>query len=239
MRAASVEHEASIFSESQSLWVVFNPADRIENDILSFSTNNPLTTTASGSQYGGTDEDDAYDEQHRRSGRFDHEDSGDDGDDELLDDPLVSLSNRINQWQLATEAAVSDNIASWDLDAELVNLLLDTSILRRVPAFYGDHCFENMSKADYVRYKRAAAMLKKSLTRKGSARPGPELVQRVLELLQWQNLIRTSGSLVNDYIINTLARTQFVSPKYGDVEFSDTATSSSLVLCGGSSWNDI
>lgn len=230
VRATPVEPEASVFSESQSLWVVFNPTDRIENDILSFSTNNPLTTTESDSELDESQDSDDEDEKHE----------GNEEHDDLIDDLQMSLSNRINEWQLTTEAAVLDNIASWDLDAELVSLLLDTSILRRVPAYYGDRYFENMSKADYVRFKRATAMLKRSLTRKGNTGTNPELIQRVLELLQWQNLLRTSGSsLINDYIVNTLARTQFRNPSYRDVEFSDTATSSSLVICGGSSWNDI
>lgn len=207
---------------------MFDPADKLENDILSFSTNNPLTATEeSGEELSGeeSETDDEFDEH--------------DEHDELIDGLQMSLSNRINEWQLTTEAAISDNIALWDLDAELVSLLLDTSILRRVPAYYGDHLFENMSKADYVRFKRATLILKKSLTRKGYSGKNPELLQRVLELLQWQNLLRTSGLLVNDYIVNTLARTQFKDPVYKDVEFSDTATSSSLVICGGSSWNDI
>lgn len=229
VRAVPTEHESSLFSESESLWVVFNPADRIENDILSLSTNNPLTTTDESLEEEGFQDQDSEEDLA----------SEEEEDDDLIDHLQMSLSNRINEWQLTTEAAVSDNIASWDLDAELVSLLLDTSILRRVPAYYGDHYFENMSKADYVRFKRATAVLKRSLTRKGYKSHSPELLQRVLELLQWQNLLRTSGSLVNDYIVNTLARTQFRDPPFKDVEFSDTATSSSMVLCGGSSWNDI
>lgn len=226
-RATSADRESSLLSESQSLWVLFNPADRIENDILSFSTNNPLTAT---------EEDSGAEDQSEEESETDDDDEE---HDELIDGLQMSLSNRINEWQLATEAAVSDNIASWDLDAELVSLLLDTSILRRVPAYYGDNLFENMSKADYVRFKRATSILKKSLTRKGYTGKNPELLQRVLELLQWQNLLRTSGLLVNDYIVNTLARTQLRDPAFKNVEFSDTATSSSLVMCGGSSWNDI
>lgn len=229
--SAPVENESSLFSESQSLWVVFNPPDKLENDILSFTTtNNPLTATDDESEF--------------QSGEEDAADTGDEADEDDYDDDLLdglqqTLSSRINEWQLATEAAVLDNVASWDLDAELVDLLLDKSILRRVPAYYGDHYFENMSRADYVRFKRATAMLKKSLTRKGYKSGNQELLTRVLELLQWQNLLRTSGSLVNDYIVNTLARTHFVDPPYKDVEFSDTATLSSLVICGGASWNDI
>lgn len=231
--AAPVENESSLFSESQSLWVVFNPPDKLELDILSVSTNNnPLTATDEESELqSGEDSADEYDE-------YDEYDD-DEADDDLIDGLDQTLSKRINEWQLATEAAVLDNQASWDLDAELVPLRLHKSVLRRVPAYYGDRYFENMSKAEYVRFKRATAILKKSLTRKGYKSSNPELLTRVLELLQWQNLLQTSGSLVNDYIVNTIARTHFVDPPMKDVEFSDTATLSSLVICGGSSWNDI
>lgn len=227
--AAPVENESSLFSESQSLWVVFNPPDKLELDILSLSTaNNPLTASDEESEVqSGEDSADEY------------EYDADEADDDLIDGLDQTLSKRINEWQLATEAAVLDNQASWDLDAELVPLRLDKSVLRRVPAYYGDHYFENMSKAEYVRFKRATAMLKKSLTHKGYKSSNRELLTRVLELLQWQNLLQTSGSLVNDYVVNTIARTHFGDPPFKDVEFSDTATLSSLVICGGSSWNDI
>ncbi|SGZ55993.1 CIC11C00000005114 [Sungouiella intermedia] len=239
VRATPVENESSLFSESQSLWVVFNPPDKLENDILSFSTNNPLTATDDESEFQS--EFQSGDEENAADGNATDAayPADDEYDDELYDGLHQSLSSRINEWQLATEAAVLDNVASWDLDAELVQLLLDKSILRRVPSFYGDHYFENMSKADYMRFKRATTMLKKSLSRKGYKNSNPELLTRVLELLLWQSLLQTSGSLVNDYIVNTLARTHFVDPPYKDVEFSDTATLSSLVICGGSSWNDI
>lgn len=218
VRPVTEENASSLFSESQSLWVVFNHADRMENDILSFSTTNSFATQT---EEGGEEE----------------ESEGQENDD-LIDEIQVSLSSRIDQWQTTTDTAVSDNVASWDLDSELVSQLLDTSILRRVPAFYGDQYFENMSKADYVRFKRASAILKKSLT--GKRVPDNDLISRLLKLLQWQNLLQTPGSLVNDYIANTLARTGHLrGPVFRDVEFSDTATSSSMVMCGGSSWNDI
>lgn len=214
VRPVVTENESSLFSESQSLWVVFNPVEKVENDILSLSTTNSFATQTE-------DEEDTREE-----------------NDDLIDALEMTLSHKIDQWQHSTDAAVSDNIASWDLDEELVSLLLDKSILRRVPAYYGDHYFENMSKADYVRFKRASNILKQSLT--GNIAPDKDLISRVIELLQWQNLLRTSGSLVNDYIANTLARTNHMQgPLFRDVEFSDTATSSSFIMCGGSSWNDI
>lgn len=215
------ETESAVLSESQSLWVVFNP-DRLDNDVILFSTTNPLTTEDSGQAVS-------------ESGS---ECSEETDNDDLIDEVQPSLSSRIDKWQNATDAAVSDNIASWDLDLDLVSRLLDTSILRRVPSFYGDEYFENMSKADYARFKRASAILRKLLTKKGSP-VVEDIITRLLQVLQWQNLLNTLGSLVNDYIMNTLARTQ---PTVGfrDVEYSDTATLSSMVMCGGGLlWNDI
>lgn len=216
------ETESAVLSESQSLWVLFNP-DRVDNDVILFSTTNPLTTEAS----------------EEMESEEESEDNDETDNDDLIDEVQPSLLSRIDQWQNATDAAVSDNIASWDLDSDLVTKLLDTSILRRVPAFYGDEYFENMSKADYVRFKRASAILRKLLTTKGAPNVDKDLITRLLQVLQWQNLLSTLGTLVNDYIINTLARTQ--PPVFGfrDVEYSDTATSSSMVMCGGSLWNDI
>lgn len=218
---APEETESAVLSESQSLWVVFNP-DRLDNDVILFSTTNPLTTEGSG-------------EAVSESGS---ECSEETDNDDLIDEVQPSLSSRIDQWQNATDAAVSDNIASWDLDLDLVSQLLDASILRRVPAFYGDHYFEKMSKAEYARFKRASAILRKLLSKKG-APVDKDLITRLLQVLQWQNLLSTLGTLVNDYIVNTLARTQ---PTVGfrDVEYSDTATLSSMVMCGGGLlWNDI
>lgn len=215
------ETESAVLSESQSLWVVFNP-ERLDNDVILFSTTNPLTTEGSGQAVS-------------ESGS---ECSEETDNDDLIDEVQPSLSSRIDKWQNATDAAVSDNIASWDLDLDLVSRLLDTSILRRVPSFYGDEYFENMSKADYARFKRASAILRKLLTKKG-APVVEDIITRLLQVLQWQNLLNTLGSLVNDYIMNTLARTQ---PTVGfrDVEYSDTATLSSMVMCGGGLlWNDI
>ncbi|KAF3988444.1 hypothetical protein FT663_03296 [Candidozyma haemuli var. vulneris] len=230
-RRVSVRHtvpeetESAVLSESQSSWVVFNP-DRVDNDVISFSTTNPLTTEGSGEAVSDNESEASHESEETDN-------------DELIDEVQPSLSSRIDQWQNATDAAaVSDNIASWDLDSDLVTKLLDTSILRRVPAYYGDTYFENMSKAEYMRFKRASAILRKSLTKKG-APVDKDLITRLLQVLQWQNLLSTSGTLVNDYIINTLARTQ-PSVGFRDVEYSDTATSSSMVMCGGgSSWNDI
>ncbi|QRG39456.1 hypothetical protein FDK38_003899 [Candidozyma auris] len=221
-RPVSDETESCVLSESQSSWVLFDPER--DNDVISLSNTNPLTTEGSGEAVSDYESD---------------VDSDETDNDDLIDEVQPSLSSRIDQWQNATDAAVSDNIASWDLDSDLVAKLLDTSVLRRVPAYYGDTYFENMSKQEYARFKRASAILRKSLTKKGAPAVDKDLITRLLQLLQWQNLLTTSGTLVNDYIMNTLARTQPPLAGFRDVEYSDTATSSSMVLCGGGTWNDI
>lgn len=206
------DHASSLLSEA--LWVVFNPADRM--DVLSLSTN-PLTTEES-------------DLEHTRplEPALDLDILAD------PDSPPGALSLRIAEWQRATETEVTDNMASWDLDDALAPQL-DRSLLPKVPAFYGDLHFDAFSPADYARFQRALARLKSSLTRKGYSRGDPALLSRLLDLLHWQRLLRSLGSLVTDYVANTLARTH-VDFRRGD--FSDSA-SSSLVMCGPSSWNDL
>lgn len=207
-RPETEDNESSLLLESQSLWVVFNPADRLDNDVLLFSTTNPLTE--------GEAEEEEEEEYHGG----------------------LQLLLRIDRWQNTTDAEVLDNIALWDLDSELVAQLLDTLILRKVPAFYGDHYFDGMSKTDYARFRRASSLLRKLLTRKGADKVDSQLILRLLQLLLWQNLLNTLGTLVNDYIFNTLARSNMVPTPCREAERSDTA-SSSLVMCGSSSWNDI
>lgn len=229
-RTATPDYASSILSESQALWVVFNPADRM--DVLSLSTNNPLTSTE---EEFDELEDEEHEQHEQHEQELDHEDS--DSDDDQLDSLAGSLSVRINEWQRATETEVSDNMASWDLDAALVEQILDRSLLGKVPAFYGDLYFDGFSLADYARFRRASTRLKGSLTRKGYSKSDPALLTRLLELLHWQRLLKSLGSLVTDYVVNTLARTNMGEP-FGNVEFSDSA-SSSLVMCGPSSWNDL
>lgn len=234
-RAETSEKEVSLFSESQNSWVVFNPQDQVPYDILSFSTSNPLTSSDEGNELDGEETTELA--QHPRSLESDNYEE-DHEDDDLIEDLHTSLSNRINEWQKAKETSVSDNIASWDLDADLVSQMLDTSILREVPSFYGDKYFDGMSKADFANFKKTSALLRRSLTRNGYESSDPDILTRLLSLLQWQSLLRGSGSLVNDYIVNTRSRVHLGRPSYVP-EFSDTATSSSLVLCGGPSWNDV
>lgn len=257
--AESVEKEVSLFSESQNSWVVFNPQDLIPYDILSFSTSNPLTSSDEEVEENEVDTNEVDEHEvdelveaaitAQISARIRSQLNKDNlnvvhdephENDDLIEDLHLSLSNRINEWRNTTDTSVLDNVASWDLDADLVHQMLDTSILQQVPAFYGDRFFDNMSKSDYARFKTTSARLKRSLTRKGFESTDPDFLTRLFSLLQWQSLLRGSGSgsLVSDYIMNTRSRVHFRRPDFTP-EFSDTATSSSLVMCGGNSWNDV
>lgn len=234
-----VEKEVSLFSESQNSWVVFTPQEQAQYDILSFSSSNSLEVSE-GSEIEDIEILDEHDgaESSARGDLSVALDEEAHEDDDLIEDLHYSLSNRINEWQQTTDTFVSDNIASWDLDADLVSQMLDTSILLKVPAFYGDRLFDGMSKSEFVRFKRTSVRLRRSLTRNGYDSSDPDILSRLFSLLQWQTLLRNSGSMVDDYIVNTRSRVQFGTPKYA-LEFSETATSSSMVMCGGPSWNDI
>lgn len=234
IQQTSDDHASSFFSDSQTSWVVFGPDDHVANDILLLSTENQLTETESD----GNSEQDLDETQSLARSKVSE------ADDDLIDDLHYNLSSRINEWQKttdtdATAALVSDNVALWDLDAEFMSQVLDTSILRRVPAYYGDQYFQNMTKAEYLRFRKTSLILRKSLTRKGFDTRDPQLISRLLNLLKWRDLLQSPGSLVEDYIVNTLSRVHLQTRVFKDAEFSDSATSSSLVLCGGGSWNDI
>lgn len=242
-RAISEDRASSFFSDSQSSWVVFNHTEPRPHDILSLSTENPLSETEdeTGSVGHGQSRDLLQEPKILFSGKISAQAHV--PDEETIEKSQVPLSSRINEWQeSADNSVVSDNVASWDLDEDLISQVLDTTILRRVPAYYGDSCFKDMSPAEFARFQRSSAILQKSLTRKGYDTSDPELVPRLARLLNWRDLLRTSGSLVDDYIANTLSRANFQDRTYRDVEISDTATSSSLIICGagtGDSWNDI
>ncbi|OBA20950.1 hypothetical protein METBIDRAFT_169890 [Metschnikowia bicuspidata var. bicuspidata NRRL YB-4993] len=238
VRTVSEDRASSFFSDSQTSWVVFNPAELRPFDILSLSTEHPFTSTEDDGFLLEAREDavSAVGPRRHFSGsqialsQVSHEG--------LIND--LALSRRINEWQKTTDTSVSDNVASWDLDEDLVGQVLETPVLRRVPAYYGDEYFKNMSRIEYIRFQRSSAVLRQSLCRNGVDASDPELVPRLLRLLKWQDLLRSPGSLVDDYIVNTLSRVNLRQRVHAETEFSDTA-SSSPVMCGGSSgtWNDI
>lgn len=206
VQAVSEERALSFFSNSQSSWVVFDPQPV---DILSYSTKHPLTET----------ESEADAEQPAVGG----------------DETQHALSYRIDEWQNATESAVSENAASWDLDEDLVRAS-DTSAMGQVPALYGNELFANMSQAEFLRFRRSSAILRSSLTRSGFNASDPLLLSRLMTLLRWKDLLKCSASLVDDYVYNMVSRSHFC--RSAD-EASETATSSLMVMCGGNSWNDL
>lgn len=84
-----------------------------------------------------------------------------------------NLDNKINNWkqnnfeESIDESVVDDNIASWDLDENLINSNLDKSIIERKtkrspPQFYGDSLFN--SRNDYHKFRKISPNLSASLS---------------------------------------------------------------------------
>lgn len=243
VQAVSEDRASLFFSDSQTSWVVFDQTELPPHDILSFSTENPLTSTEDESESAIEGDETSQIFQNQGQAYSGRDSSLHETDDELIDGLNPSLSHRINAWQKnTTETSVSDNVASWDLDEDLIHDVLDTTVFQLVPAYYGDHLFRNMSRSEYLRFRKCSAVLQKSLSTKGSFGHDPDMVSKLLSLIKWRDLLRSSGSLVDDYVANTLSRAHLQNePVFKDTEFSDTATSSSLILCGGSggAWNDL
>lgn len=317
----------SILSDLQSLWVLFDPANTIrthssvahESDILSF-------TNDTGSQITETDSDGTNSQYHGEQRQRDVEEDDDD-DDSLIDNfesrdstPSQSrleqlfqlapaqesgnLDNRINQWkQNDLDELIDDNVASWDLDENLISQILDTLLInklkgKKIPPqdFYGDDFFANYLKSDYIKFKKISNNLKHNLSREASTNEKlisstlPEIINQLLvkflnqhdhsshrqnnvdvmnqQRKRYSTILNQSTStnhLISSIIENQLnpntplATSGFNSPMQNSqdpgspgtlhlshsLEFSDTATSSSLVLCGGmrvgggNSWGDI
>lgn len=203
-----VERANSLLSESQSLWVLFNPlyatsATKAEADILSLTADSQRTE-------GDDDEEDdeAIPQQYTssRDGRH-HELEDDDSlvdklkPDNTEDDGTPgriqrlflnyagtdsSLRKRINDWkslQAVTETATldEDNVASWDLDENIVAELLQQSqavtpkslspqasqlLGSRDHKYYGDEVFGDFSTREINLVKKITQELKSSLNRK-------------------------------------------------------------------------
>lgn len=231
VRAASQDHASSFFSESQTSWVVFSPGEQILNDVLSFSTRSRLTDNEEDASIA-----------HISGQALVSAAQAD--EDAALTSSRDSLSSRINAWQTAVDEPISDNVASWDLDADLGSHRVDTKLrhahVQPVPDFYGSELLRGLLHEKQLQFHRSCARLRSSLTRRGCTQH-PDIIARLLGLLRWQELLKTPGSLVDDYVATTLSRANLHGSltRY-ERERSDTATSSSAVMCGGdNSWNDI
>ncbi|KAK7687356.1 hypothetical protein QCA50_009221 [Cerrena zonata] len=186
-----------------------------------------------------------------------------------------NLDTRINNWRNSNrDDLIDDNVASWDLDEDLISQILDKTIIRNevgglskshVPSnFYGDDFLKNLNKKDYIKFKNITKNLKKSLNT-NQKETTLDLVNKIISNYHQNNQNTLNrGNLVNKMhhhqkryssILNESTTTNdntdyTFNPTYHDdgfrmLEQSETATSSSLVLCGGvgfggnSSWGDI
>lgn len=207
-----VERANSLLSESQSLWVLFNPLDvtsatKAETDILSLTADSQRTED-------DDDEEDDEDvlQQHiaPRDGRhleledndslvdkLKHDNSEADGTPGRIQRLFFnyagtdsSLRKRINDWkslQTVTETSTldEDNVASWDLDENIVAELLQQSqavtpkllspqtsqlLGSRDHKYYGDEVFEDYSMREINLVKKVTQELKSSLNRKAESK---------------------------------------------------------------------
>lgn len=189
--ASPAKPALSMFSDSQSLWVLFEPSASVsianESDILSL-TNETHTRSATPSEApapendleddsslidnftnGSTPSQSRLEELFRKGEKNENDDS--------------NLDSRINNWRnTSQDELVDDNTASWGLDENLVGSVLDRSLLdefktRRlssgrqpaiIPDLYGRILLQRskMTLADYSRFKRVSGDLRKSLTRR-------------------------------------------------------------------------
>ena len=246
---SAYERENSILSDSEaSLWVLFNPTEG--SDILLLS-NGTVEESDEESESGNEidPEDSLIDDfaplpsQSRLERLFSH-----------LKQPQSSrLDQRIDQWRNdhCESELVDDNTASWDLDENLQSELRSetTSTHTITPdeppntrPFYGDDLVRNMSRRQFRKVKRTAGRLAPNLTREQQQGRLPQLLDQLISRLLRSpefglefNLQNHSYQLLIETMLEHPPR-----PRVGPatVEYSDTASSSSMVLCGGS-WGDI
>ncbi|KAJ9102745.1 hypothetical protein QFC19_004662 [Naganishia cerealis] len=246
---SAYERENSILSDSEaSLWVLFNPTEG--SDILLLS-NGTVEESDEESESGNEidPEDSLIDDfaplpsQSRLERLFTHQKQ-----------PQSSrLDQRIDQWRNdhCESELVDDNTASWDLDENLQSELRSetTSTHTITPdeppntrPFYGDDLVRNMSRRQFRKVKRTAGRLAPNLTREQQQGRLPQLLDQLISRLLRSpefglefNLQNHSYQLLIETMLEHPPR-----PRVGPatVEYSDTASSSSMVLCGGS-WGDI
>lgn len=234
----------SILTDDKSSWVLFSP----DSDILSSITQDNGTDDESVHYSEGTN-DEEQDIQHEQTPQRSQlhvnmektvEEEGEDTDtdtDSLIDnlDPsqlrierLFNKSyNSITNWNL-NNVQVDDNVASWDLDADLSHQSLDTSIIR-LKQFYGDELIKNLNKQDLRNFKKIHHNLRPYLNTKTLT---PILTQ-LISNLNVQNIPNPPQLSYNKYLKKT------INSYYDYDELTSETASSSLILCGGDSWGEI
>lgn len=270
-----------------------------ESDLLSF-TDTASRITQTESELSDDAEEALHQRQQQHQQQHGHEQQEEDDDDSLIDDLHDStpsqlrleqlftkvsdnyttsrprnLDTRINNWRNSNrDDLIDDNVASWDLDEDLISQILDKTVIRNevgglskshIPSnFYGDDFLKNLNKKDYIKFKNITKNLKKSLNT-NQKETTLDLVNKIISNYHQNNQNTLNrGNLVNKMhhhqkryssILNESTTTNdntdyTFNPTYHDDSFrmleqSETATSSSLVLCGGvgfggnSSWGDI
>lgn len=238
------EEVRSILSDDQSSWVLFNP----DSDILSNTTQERDELTEPDFEEEEEEEDleasklsHDQPQQPQQLEEQGHEDEDTDTDS-LIDnfDPsqlrLEKLFNkphsRITNWNNVEDEIVDDNVASWDLDENLSNHSLDTSILK-IKEFYGDELLRGMNKSELRQFKKIHHDLRAYLNRK----PNPIINQMLLKLYpskDYRNYNSHSYELPYKRYLDTN-----LTNHYDNDDVTSETASSSLVMCGANNWNDI
>lgn len=148
-------------------------------------------------------------------------------------------NNRITNWNDMDSDLVDDNVASWDLDENLSNNSLDTSILK-IKEFYGDELIRGMNRSELREFKKIHYNLRTYLNKK----PNPILYQMLLKLYPTNasSDVKGGSSANRPYHLpyQRYLETNLTNHYENDDVTSETA-SSSLVMCGGGgdNWGDI
>lgn len=247
-----VHHEESILSDSEaSLWVLFNPTEG--SDILLLSNGTVTGTDNEQTGSGQSVEDDTGDSLIEglsplpSQARLERLFAG-----KSITQP-TRLDQRIDQWrnEHASSELVDDNTASWDLDEDLQSDFRSESqseagsahtITDRPPnkrPFYGDELVRKMSQKQFRKMKRAAGRLAPHLTRQQLQTGLPlllnQLITRLLRLPEFGLEFNLQNHSYQLLIETMLENPRPVVPI--TVEYSDTASLSSMIRCGG--WGDI
>lgn len=197
----------SMFLDSQSLWVLFEPSasESIanESDILSL-TNDTHARSATPSQAAASE--DELEDDSSLIDNFTNASTPSQSRLEQLfrkEEPSApNLDSRINDWRnTSQDELVDDNTALWGLDENLVGSALDRSLLEQlqstrsssgrqpavIPDLYGRILLQRskMTLADYSRFKRVSGDLRKSLTRREGHSIGyssnlPDIINQLL-----------------------------------------------------------
>lgn len=130
--------------------------------------------------------------------------------------PQDTLSSKIENWNESSfqeDEIIDDNIASWDLDEGLST----PKYFDR--AFYGDDLFKHISSVDFTKFIKIHHRNKLALNPK-------------MDQIVWKYLQNSRSPYMSSKTLDYLST-------FKTLEASDTNTTNSLVLCGGSNhWSD-